>query len=82
MKHHRTYYMLGTGIKYLVVTLLVFFSFVIISDIADKAFTKNTRFNCWKLEQYAATYPAFWITHDEDVSCRSVDIIINAEVRK
>lgn len=74
--------MLGTGIKYLVVALVVFFAFVIISDIADKAMTKNTRFDCWKLEQYAATYPAFWITHNEDVACRSVDIIINADVRK
>lgn len=82
MKHHRTYYMLGTGIKYLVVVLVVFFAFVIFSDIADKAFEKSTRFDCWKLEQYAATYPAFWITHNEDVACRSVDIIINADVRK
>lgn len=74
--------MLGTGIKYLVVVLVVFFAFVIFSDIADKAFEKSTRFDCWKLEQYAATYPAFWITHNEDVACRSVDIIINADVRK
>ena len=69
-------------IKYLIVVLVVFFAFVIISDIADKALAKNTRFECWKLEQYAATYEGFWITENEDIACRSVDIIINVDVRK
>lgn len=82
MKHHRTYYALGTGIKYLVIALVVFFVFVIISDLADKAMEKSARFDCWKLEQYAATYEGFWITSDEELVCKTLDININAEVRK
>jgi hypothetical protein len=82
MKQPRIHYTLGLFLKYFIYLVAVFLGFVVLSSFVDMALEKNTRFNCWKLEQYAATYPAFWITHDEDVACRSVDIIINAEVRK
>lgn len=81
MKKQRTYFALGLGLKYLVVIIAVFFAFVILSSLVDVAVERSTRFNCWKLEQYASTYEAFWITEDENVACRSVDIIIDAEVR-
>lgn len=82
MKRSKNYFIVGTIFKYFLVLLVVFFAFVIFSSIADKAFERSTRFDCWKLEQYATTYEAFWITEAEDIACRSVDIRINAEIRK
>lgn len=82
MKTHRNYFALGTAIKYLTITLAVFFAFVIFSHIADTAFERSVRFDCWKLEQYATTYEAFWITENESEACRSLGIEVNAEIRK
>ena len=82
MKKHHNLYFLGSFLKIIAIAIVVFFAFVIISDIADKAFERSTRFDCWKLEQYAATYQSFWITENENIACQSVGITVQAEVRK
>lgn len=81
MKKNRSHYGLGIVLKYFIIALTLLFFFAIISDVAEKSLDKSIRFDCWKFEQYATDYEGFWITAEEDIACRAVGIIVNAEVR-
>lgn len=52
-----------------------------ISRLAEKGITREEKFECWKLENYASTYPAFYLTKQEDDMCRFHGIIIDAPVK-
>lgn len=70
--------------KILVAMFLIAFVFALawgFAELVGIAINRAEKFDCWKFDKYASTYPSFYLTQYEDDMCRAHGIIINAPVK-